>query len=812
MTSVPTPIRAITTPLRSSAAPPIPPPAQLYEPLAKAVLRRRLTHRIFPGTFLVALLGTVSSFLWFGHRFGVGSVLGAAGCVWVGGVLPVVVLRKGVLTVTRTSAPSPLLLLQKSLAPPLSGRTAAALQTHVVSALCVLAVHVALDPAVPVFIKSRKHPFTPHPVLVLLALTQCILAGLYVLRAILRDVWVFPFRRPSLTPSPSSVLAPLCLALLAPPAALVVLFVVLPVLRRVPIVSLPLRPLLHPHLSVLRFTPRAAALAAQTAWAWEAAAGVWGWGVGEPLHTHHATPTARARALVSGISVAKTPAPVPSASVSGSGFSTPSSFGGSGSFFAPPPNTPSPPSVSAAPSVSIYTHLAYAELLRLASSYSSPSSSSSFPSANSAHASSNPAQTAADTAADFPDPADFAARTNGIFGADGEVWARLVREALVLLGREYRVLVGRGVAAAGASASVGAGAGAGGSVSGAAGAKGTPGQGKADKAGQGSVTPAPLLKKDIFAPSPPPKGGTIEAILGVVAAASSPSSSAVSASGSAPAAPRTQTKTKGQMEGQKEGLTETDGEWQWRPLLRALIPLVPALPSWVRGAVDVVGDLALGSTTGRGKTTMGRRIGGLVPRAWTQERAGRAAAGWVPRREVVVEAVGVLTHLTCASLAEDRFGVVQRDIPRVMEALVAFLGAVEEAQAGLGPMPEGGKEGEMPEAEKEVLGVLGVLGEVEREAGGGSRQGGKEGKEGKEGKGKGKGKRTEEEERAREERARARAVEAAHLEEARGVLGEVGDALTDGIARIVRTFGDKLRAFRFPPRTAARLQGFVEYA
>jgi len=32
----------------------------------------------------------------------------------------------------------------------------------------------------------------------------------------------------------------------------------------------------------------------------------------------------------------------------------------------------------------------------------------------------------------------------------------------------------------------------------------------------------------------------------------------------------------------------------------------------------------------------------------------------------------------CASLTEDRYGTVQRDIPRILEALVSFLVAVEE--------------------------------------------------------------------------------------------------------------------------------------
>jgi len=40
----------------------------------------------------------------------------------------------------------------------------------------------------------------------------------------------------------------------------------------------------------------------------------------------------------------------------------------------------------------------------------------------------------------------------------------------------------------------------------------------------------------------------------------------------------------------------------------------------------------------------------------------------------------VLSRLVCASLTEDRYGVMQRDIPRILEALLVFLTAVEDAQ------------------------------------------------------------------------------------------------------------------------------------
>ena len=40
----------------------------------------------------------------------------------------------------------------------------------------------------------------------------------------------------------------------------------------------------------------------------------------------------------------------------------------------------------------------------------------------------------------------------------------------------------------------------------------------------------------------------------------------------------------------------------------------------------------------------------------------------------------MLSHLVCASLSEDRYGVVQRDTPKIIEAMLSFLSAVEEYQ------------------------------------------------------------------------------------------------------------------------------------
>lgn len=88
----------------------------------------------------------------------------------------------------------------------------------------------------------------------------------------------------------------------------------------------------------------------------------------------------------------------------------------------------------------------------------------------------------------------------------------------------------------------------------------------------------------------------------------------------------------------------------------------------------------------------------------------------------------VLSHLTAASLTEDAYGTVQRDIPRILEALLAFLQAVEDYRAEVrgmyveqepapdrSPVPElGEKEREERERMRmEVERAVEVLGYVE---------------------------------------------------------------------------------------------------
>ena len=104
------PVRAITSTLSARAAPSVPPASQTYEPLARAVLRRRLLYDILPLSIFPVWTSTV---LWKTWNVGGMSALGILNTlimpihpstllmttlVWVFGVLPLIVLRKSQLT------------------------------------------------------------------------------------------------------------------------------------------------------------------------------------------------------------------------------------------------------------------------------------------------------------------------------------------------------------------------------------------------------------------------------------------------------------------------------------------------------------------------------------------------------------------------------------------------------------------------------------------------------------------------------------------------------------------------------------------
>ncbi|KZT71196.1 hypothetical protein DAEQUDRAFT_764113 [Daedalea quercina L-15889] len=175
--------------------------------------------------------------------------------------------------------------------------------------------------------------------------------------------------------------------------------------------------------------------------------------------------------------------------------------------------------------------------------------------------------------------------------------------------------------------------------------------------------------------------------------------------------------------------------------------------SWRGGFAGIVGSRAPEPL---------RAVAAEVGEWWTRERVNRTVEMCLPNRRLDALVVSVLCHLVCASLTEDRYGVVQRDIPKILEAMLSFLAAIEEYHAEVGKL-------HVPLTSEDIA-QLPVK------------------------------------ELARRERV---ALEVTRAGEA---LSEVSDAIKRGVGQIARTFGDKLAAFRFPPRIARKLQGFVDYA
>ena len=104
------PARAITSTLSARASPSVLPASQTYEPLARAVLRRRLLYHILPQSSLTVWASTTFWMIWYAGGVStltlskvlviplLPSTLFVTFLVWAFGVLPIVVLRKSHLT------------------------------------------------------------------------------------------------------------------------------------------------------------------------------------------------------------------------------------------------------------------------------------------------------------------------------------------------------------------------------------------------------------------------------------------------------------------------------------------------------------------------------------------------------------------------------------------------------------------------------------------------------------------------------------------------------------------------------------------
>ena len=136
----------------------------------------------------------------------------------------------------------------------------------------------------------------------------------------------------------------------------------------------------------------------------------------------------------------------------------------------------------------------------------------------------------------------------------------------------------------------------------------------------------------------------------------------------------------------------------------------------------------------------------------------------------------MLSHYVCASLAEDQYGVVQRDIPKILEAMVRFLGEVDKWRAEISATSS--------------LTVTAASVDSSPSASSATADGSPQRPKPI----------SNQDPRAEEERLKANAV-----------LTELSDGLRESIGRITRTFGDKLMAFRFPPVVASGVQAFMDY-
>jgi len=169
----------------------------------------------------------------------------------------------------------------------------------------------------------------------------------------------------------------------------------------------------------------------------------------------------------------------------------------------------------------------------------------------------------------------------------------------------------------------------------------------------------------------------------------------------------------------------------------------------------------------------------------------------------------VISRLICASLHEDQYGVVQRDIPRTLELLLSFLSAVEEYYGQVRslyvppPSPDEEREGN----------------------GNGASEAAGDGKLALKG--------WEERMRLQYEVEQSMKVLGIMIDGTLVIMKGYGRLITvlinwlsislhfihcffltvlkEAVVRIVRTFGYSLKVFKLPPRTEQKLQLFLDY-
>ncbi|EIW56161.1 uncharacterized protein TRAVEDRAFT_172114 [Trametes versicolor FP-101664 SS1] len=682
-----TPITAIRSTLLSRSAPSIPPASQTYEPLVKGVLRHRLYKIFLHSAIFCWALATIWMTWSASGRSGMGvkaslllpirpSTLAFAVATFAAGALPVVVLRKTHLVAAPTPATSPSKILSGALQ---KRSTAHALFTYLASSLSLLVLHIMITGAydvnaspnsrLTIFVKSRKHPYYLNGHLIYVLLSQVVVATACLLRCVLLDRFAVRWAN-TLVPQGDAKLKSFGLARVVTVGLTALVYTILVTVAQLSVFALArsvVLPLLFQVPVLNRFLRPFMAHFLRGPWT-------------VTLLTRHWSLVSRAFYLA--------------LTTVGIWEFAESAFDGVVAepiAVAPQTADQGLTLISGITSTDGYLkHFAYAELREFSADDSSAAS----------------------------------ARRTALFTDqkyNPSMWSTLAREALLVLGRDYQLLLSRGKPPSPAAAA----------------------PAPASKPSVPLPAPAtPLIRTKVYKP---PKTSPLHAAFDTFAS-DGPLAAAVSETAEA-------------------------GASHIPELFRSVMPNTPqataeAAVQSVKKAEENVAAL-VNETKSKWRASISACVPGVVKQSagqvkgwWTRERVHRVAETSLPNRHMDALAAEALCRLTCASLTEDSYGIVQRDIPKIIEALLSFLTALEEYQAELTaahtPAPPSSEKASPREAaEREML-----------------------------------------------------AMEAARAGE---VLGVVSDAIRDGIVQIVRTFGDKLSAFKFPPRIARKLQGFVDY-
>ncbi|KXN81967.1 Nucleoporin NDC1, partial [Leucoagaricus sp. SymC.cos] len=676
------PVRAIPSSLAIKSNPTIPPPTDSYEPLVKAVLRHRLTYNILLQSGLLTWAIVTVTMIWQQNAASIGLghllvtpftplTLLASLIVWLFMALPIVIIRKMLMTSTRTTATSPASSLSTAMAKPNIRRASF---VYIASAFALVVVHVAIsyavestDPKLRIFVKSKKHPHYLNGRLIFLVISQAAIAIIYALRSVMMDRFAFKWsiaaQKSEASPNITlldvirAFIVATLLSFLALPVTAGVFAVArlsLPILYNFPLIASLLKPftthflrgswtILLPfrHIDLIR---RAVHLGFVSAFIWETADTLFDLNVAKqiPVANLAADPNVT---LISGISSSDL----------------------------------------------TFQYFAYSELCTLAEDKS--------------------AVATAQRSALFSDQK-----------FSPNLWSRFIRESLLLLGKDYQLFLRHGDPEPPAVVPPQA----------------TP----ALNLNSITSSPVPLLRKRVFKSTPE---GPVEMALDAIAS-DGPMSRAVDANVSS------------------VDLPEVFRSAESKVIPQATKQEVQKGVENAKGVMDVI------------KRRIYEFICGVynkyVPPVavehlrnwlawWRNDRTNKIVEKSLPSRELDIIVVEVISRLTCASLTEDRYGVVQRDIPRILEAFLSFLSVVEERQVKVNSLYVPPKQ--------------------------------------------------EENEKLTPRELQERETLRYEVEQGGEALGAMADGLKEGIARIVRTFGDRLLAFKFPPRTAQKLQGFLDY-